>query len=33
MYYQPDFSDEIIWVLRIVYGKRNLDDILRELEI
>ena len=31
MYYLPNIKENIIYILRIVYGKRNLDDILREM--
>ena len=31
MYYQVDEHDEIILILRVVYGRRNLDEILRKL--
>lgn len=31
MYYLPDFAEEQILVLRIVYGKRDIDEILRAL--
>ena len=33
MYYLPDTGEEIIYVLRIVYGKRNMDEILKKLNI
>ena len=33
MYYLPDMGEEIIYVLRIVYRKRNMDEILKKLEI
>lgn len=32
MYYLPDFPGETIYILRIIYGKRNMDDILREID-
>lgn len=31
MYYQPDFNEKKILVLRIVYGRRNMDEVLREI--
>ena len=31
MYYLPDMTDETIYVLRVIYGRRNLDEILREM--
>lgn len=33
MYCLPDFTEKIIYVLRIVYGKRNMDEILRQLNL
>ena len=33
MYYLPDMGEEIIYVLRIVYRKRNMDEILIKLDI
>lgn len=33
MYYLPDTQTETIQVLRIIYGHRNLDEILRHLTI
>lgn len=32
MYYLPDFEKEKILILRIVYGRRNMDEILRKLD-
>ena len=32
MFYLPDFSAEIIYVLRIIYGKRNMNEVLRRLD-
>lgn len=29
MYYLPDMGEKIIYILRIVYGKRNMDAILK----
>ncbi len=31
MYYIPDMDKQMIHVLRIIYGKRNLDEMMREL--
>lgn len=33
MYYLPDIGEKIIYILRIVYGKRNMDAILKKLDI
>lgn len=33
MYYLPVMGEEIIYVLRIVYRKRNMDEILKKLDI
>lgn len=33
MYYLLDIDENIIYILRIVYGKRNLDEILKKLDI
>ncbi len=33
MYYLPDLLKKRILVLRIVYGKRNMDEILRRLDL
>ena len=33
MYYLPDMGEETIYVLRIVYRKRNMDEILKKLDI
>ena len=32
LYYLPDFEQKKIFVLRIVYGRRNMDEILRQLD-
>ena len=32
-YYLLDIGENIIYILRIVYGKRNLDEILKKLDI
>lgn len=31
LYYFPDEKAETIYILRILYGRRNLDEILREM--
>ncbi len=31
MYYLPDSNEKMISVLRIVYGRRNMDEILRQM--
>jgi toxin ParE1/3/4 len=33
MYYLPSKEDKIIYVLRIIYGNRNMDEILAKLDI
>lgn len=33
MYYLPDTGEKLIYILRIVYGKRNMDEILKKLNI
>ena len=33
MYYLPDPDEKMIFVLRIVYSRRNMDDILRKLNV
>ena len=33
MYYFPDMNTKTIYVLRVVYGRRNLDEILREMNL
>ena len=32
MYYLPDFVEKTIFILRIVYGRQNMDEILRQLD-
>lgn len=32
MYYLPDPAEKMIFVLRIVYGRRNMDEILRQID-
>lgn len=31
LYYLPDPAEKMIFVLRIVYGRRNMDEILRQI--
>lgn len=31
LYYLPDFTNKMIFVLRIVYGRQNIDEILRKM--
>lgn len=31
MYYLPSSTQQTIYILRIVYGRRNMDEILRQL--
>lgn len=33
LYYLPDAAQQMIFVLRIVYSRRNMDEILRKLDI
>lgn len=33
MYYIPTREEKMIYVIRIVYGKRNMDEILRQLDL
>ena len=33
MYYLPVAEERMIYVVRIVYGKRNIDEILRQLDL
>ncbi len=33
MYYLLNMEEKIIYILRIVYGKRNMNEILKELDI
>ena len=33
MYYFPDVNAEMIYVLRVIYGRRNLDEILMEMNL
>ena len=31
LYYKAHYDEKIIFIIRIVYGKRNLDDILKSM--
>ena len=33
MYYLPDMEEKIIFILRIVYSKQNMNEILKKLNI
>lgn len=33
MYYLSDFTEKIIYIVRIVYGKRNMDEIFRKMNL
>ena len=33
MYYFPDAGAETIYILRVIYGRRSLDEILREMDL
>ena len=33
IYYKPDIDKHIIYIIRIVYGKRSMNEILAELNI
>lgn len=33
MYYLSDFSEKTIYILRIIYSSRNMDEILRQLDV
>lgn len=33
LFYLPDAETQTIYVLRIIYGRRNLDEILREMKL
>lgn len=32
VYYKVDYDQKIIYVVRIVYGKRNLEEILKDMD-
>ena len=31
LYYLPDIKEKRIYVLRLLYGRRNLDELVREI--
>lgn len=33
MHYLSDVDEKMIFILRIVYGRRNMDEILRQLNL
>lgn len=33
LYYLPVHEDKMIYIIRIVYGRRNIDEILRQLDL
>lgn len=33
LYYFPDREDERIYILRVLYGRRNLDELLWEMDL
>ncbi|MCD8321902.1 MAG: type II toxin-antitoxin system RelE/ParE family toxin [Oscillospiraceae bacterium] len=33
MYYSPNTTEEVIQILRIIYGRRDMDEILRQLDV
>lgn len=33
IYYLPDSTEKMIFILRIVYGRRNMDEILRQINV
>lgn len=33
MYYLPDYARETVYILRIIFGRRNMDEILRRLNL
>lgn len=33
MYYLPNHSEHMVYIVRLVYGKRSLEEILRTLQI
>ena len=33
LYYFPDREDERIYILRVLYGRRNLDELRREMDL
>jgi plasmid stabilization system protein ParE len=33
LYYFSNFEEKTVYILRIVYGRRNMDEILRQLDL
>lgn len=33
MFYYPDYNERIVYITRIVYSRRNLDEIIRGMKI
>ena len=33
VYYLSDFDEKMTFVLRIIYGRQNMDEILRQINI
>ncbi len=33
MYYLPDFTERTVYIVRIIYSKRNMDEIFRKMEL
>lgn len=33
MYYLPNFTEQTVTVLRIIYGKRSIDEIIKTLDV
>ena len=33
IYYLPDSTEKMFFILRIVYGRRNMDEILRQINV
>lgn len=33
VYYLPDFTEEMIYIVRIIYGKRNMDEIFCKMDL
>lgn len=31
IYYKTDYNEKIIYIIRVVYGKRNIDEILKTI--
>lgn len=33
MYYMPDYAKKTVFILRIIFGRRNMDEILRRMDL